>query len=132
MVRFTRNLLNSIKIVLNQDKSNKTKHALTFTLSAINKLNQIISNRPDAKGLVIGVKERGCSGLSYCLSYCDKEDPRAEKIRINGHYIFIDPKAQFTLLGSEMDYVESKLSSEFIFKNPNIKGTCGCGESFHL
>ena len=46
--------------------------------------------------------------------------------------IFIDSKAQLSLLGTEMDYTESKLSSEFVFNNPNIKGTCGCGESFHL
>ena len=46
--------------------------------------------------------------------------------------IYIDSKAQLTLLGSEMDYVEEKLASEFVFKNPNIKGTCGCGESFNV
>lgn len=49
-----------------------------------------------------------------------------------GARIFIDAKAQLTLLGTEMDYVESKLASEFIFNNPNVKGTCGCGESFHV
>ena len=50
----------------------------------------------------------------------------------SGVKIFIDSKAQLSLLGTEMDYAESKLSSEFVFNNPNIKGTCGCGESFHL
>ena len=49
---------------------------------------------------------------------------------IIGVRIFIDAKAQLTLLGTEMDFMESKLSSEFIFNNPNVKGTCGCGESF--
>ena len=49
---------------------------------------------------------------------------------IVGVRIFIDAKAQLTLLGTEMDFMESKLSSEFIFNNPNVKGTCGCGESF--
>lgn len=51
---------------------------------------------------------------------------------VSGVKIFIDSKAQLSLLGTEMDYTESKLSSEFVFNNPNIKGTCGCGESFHL
>ena len=46
--------------------------------------------------------------------------------------IFIGPKAQLSVLGTEMDFIEEKLSSAFVFNNPNIKGTCGCGESFHL
>jgi iron-sulfur cluster assembly protein len=49
-----------------------------------------------------------------------------------GVRVIIDKKAQLTLLGTEMDYVETKLSSEFVFNNPNIKGTCGCGESFSV
>ena len=51
---------------------------------------------------------------------------------LSGVKIFIDSKAQLSLLGTEMDFVEHKLASEFVFNNPNIKGTCGCGESFHL
>lgn len=49
-----------------------------------------------------------------------------------GVRVFIEKKAQLTLLGTEMDYIEDKLSSEFVFNNPNIKGTCGCGESFNI
>ena len=49
-----------------------------------------------------------------------------------GARVFIDSKAQLTLLGTEMDYVSNKLSSEFVFNNPNVKGTCGCGESFTI
>ena len=49
-----------------------------------------------------------------------------------GVTIFIGSKAQLSVLGTEMDYVQDKLSSGFVFNNPNIKGTCGCGESFHL
>lgn len=49
-----------------------------------------------------------------------------------GVKIYIDSRAQLSLLGTEMDYVEDKLASEFVFNNPNIKGVCGCGESFHL
>lgn len=51
---------------------------------------------------------------------------------LTGVRVFIEKKAQLTLLGTEMDFVESKLSSEFVFNNPNIKGTCGCGESFNI
>ena len=55
-----------------------------------------------------------------------------EEVNQDGVKVFIDRKAQLTLLGTEMDYVEDKLSAEFVFNNPNIKGTCGCGESFSL
>ena len=54
----------------------------------------------------------------------------SEEVEQDGVKIYIDSKAQLTLLGTEMDYFESKLSSEFVFNNPNITGTCGCGESF--
>ena len=49
-----------------------------------------------------------------------------------GVTVVVDAKAQMSLLGTEMDYVEGELSSEFVFHNPNIKGTCGCGESFNV
>ena len=55
-----------------------------------------------------------------------------EVVKQDGVQVFIDRKAQLTLLGTEMDFVESKLSAEFVFNNPNIKGTCGCGESFNI
>lgn len=55
-----------------------------------------------------------------------------EEVKQDGVTIIIDRKAQLSLLGTEMDFVESKLSSEFVFNNPNIKGTCGCGESFSI
>lgn len=59
-------------------------------------------------------------------------DKLDEEVVQDGVRILIDRKAQLSLLGTEMDFVESKLSSEFVFNNPNIKGTCGCGESFSL
>lgn len=59
-------------------------------------------------------------------------DKMDEEVIQEGVRVFIDKKAQLTLLGTEMDYVENKLSSEFVFNNPNIKGTCGCGESFSV
>lgn len=76
------------------------------------------------------IKWCNISELCIFLLFCpDKLD---EEVVQDGVRILIDKKAQLSLLGTEMDYVESKLSSEFIFNNPNIKGTCGCGESFSL
>jgi len=107
-----------------------TRAALTLTPSAVEKVKQLVENKPNCLGLQIGVKKRGCNGLSYTLDYAQEKGKFSEEVSQDGVKIFIDSKAQLTLLGTEMDYSESKLSSEFVFNNPNITGTCGCGESF--
>jgi len=78
------------------------------------------------------VKQKGCNGLTYTLDYTKEKGKFDEEVTQDGVKIYIDSKAQLSLLGTEMDYVEHKLASEFVFNNPNIKGTCGCGESFHV
>ena len=107
-----------------------TRAALTLTPSAVSKVKQIVESKPNCLGLQIGVKKRGCNGLSYTLDYAMEKVKFSEEVEQDGVKIYIDSKAQLTLLGTEMDYFESKLSSEFVFNNPNITGTCGCGESF--
>ncbi|XP_068912628.1 iron-sulfur cluster assembly 1 homolog, mitochondrial isoform X2 [Tenebrio molitor] len=106
--------------------------ALVLTPAAVNRVKQILNGQNNCIGLRIGVKQRGCNGLSYTLNYVENKDKMDEEVIQDGVRVFIDKKAQLTLLGTEMDYVESKLSSEFVFNNPNIKGTCGCGESFNI
>ncbi|XP_025411608.1 iron-sulfur cluster assembly 1 homolog, mitochondrial [Sipha flava] len=120
----------SIRAVVGQKKSFKA--ALTLTPSAVNQLKKILSGKSEYIGLKIGVKQRGCNGLSYTLDYVTEKHKLDEEVMQDGIRVFIDRKAQLTLLGTEMDFVQSKLTSEFVFNNPNIKGTCGCGESFNI
>ncbi|VEN42874.1 unnamed protein product [Callosobruchus maculatus] len=109
-----------------------TRAALTLTPSAIHRIKNLLKDREECIGLRIGVRQRGCNGLSYTLDYAKNKEKLDEEVVQDGVRVFIDKKAQLTLLGTEMDFVENKLSSEFVFNNPNIKGTCGCGESFSV
>lgn len=102
------------------------------TPSAVNRIKELLSEKPDVIGLKVGVKQRGCNGLTYTLEYATVKNKLDEEVIQDGVRVLIDSKAQLSLLGTEMDFVEEKLSSEFVFNNPNIKGTCGCGESFSL
>lgn len=120
----------SIKAVKSSRKIAATKAPLTFTQAALLRAKELMDKNPEASGLRIGVKQRGCSGLSYTLEYANEKKKFDEVVVQDGIKIYIDAKAQLSLLGTEMDYVKSPLSSEFVFNNPNIKGTCGCGESF--
>lgn len=109
-----------------------TRAALTLTPNAVKKVKEILQDKVEYIGLKVGVRQRGCNGLSYTLDYAREKSKLDEEVIQDGVRIFIDRKAQLSLLGTEMDYIEDKLSSEFIFNNPNIKGTCGCGESFSV
>ena len=83
--------------------------------------------------LVIGIDKSGCSGYSYKLDFGRSSDLKNfEIVKKNGVKVLIDPKAIMFILGSTMDYKTDKLSSRFIFENPNEKSTCGCGESFSI
>ncbi|VDK82416.1 unnamed protein product [Litomosoides sigmodontis] len=109
-----------------------SKVPLWLTPEAVKRVKYLLSKQPEMTALKISVKQRGCNGLTYTLDYAQRKAKFDEEVVQDGVRLWIDSKAQLTLLGSEMDYVESRLSSEFVFRNPNIKSTCGCGESFKL
>jgi iron-sulfur cluster assembly protein len=109
------------------------KQALTITDAAAERVKALLARRSKpAAGIRIGVRSRGCSGLTYTLEYADEKGKWDEVVEDKGVTILIDPKATMFILGTEMDWIEDKLQSGFSFRNPNEKGRCGCGESFHV
>jgi len=106
---------------------------MSVTPAAAERVKALIEGRgkPTA-GIRIGVRSKGCSGLSYTLEFADAPEPMDEIVETNGVKLLIDPKASLFLIGTQMDYAEEKLKSGFVFTNPNEKGRCGCGESFHV
>jgi iron-sulfur cluster assembly protein len=104
-----------------------------ITDNAAQRIQALIAQRgkPTA-GIKVGIRTRGCSGMSYTIEYADEVGKYDEVVEDKGVRVLIDPKAIMFLIGTQMDYVEEKLKSGFVFVNPNEKGRCGCGESFHV
>jgi len=107
---------------------------ITVTEKASIQLKKIIESAPSGTiGVLVGIDKTGCNGYSYKLDFAKKtEVENLEYVQQNDVKVFIDPKATIFLLGSKMDFSTDKLSSRFVFKNPNEKTTCGCGESFSI
>jgi iron-sulfur cluster assembly accessory protein len=102
---------------------------MKLTPAAVEQLRTML-DQPEPKLIKVGVRNRGCSGLAYHLEYVDKPGSFDEAVEQDGVKVLIDSKALFSIIGSEMDWAEDKLNQRFVFKNPNIKEQCGCGESF--
>lgn len=106
---------------------------ITVTSSAVNHIKKLISSREiKPSGIKIGIETKGCSGLSYNMEFVDIPNKEDEVLKVDDINIYIDPKATLFILGTTMDYEEGVLESGFKFVNPNEKGRCGCGESFHV
>ena len=81
------------------------------------------------------MRRRGCNGYSYVMDYVkpNQIDPKLDEVvEDKGVRVVIDKKALMFVVGTEMDFIDNEIKSEFVFNNPNAKGTCGCGESFHV
>jgi len=106
---------------------------MRLTDAAADRIKHILSraDRPIA-GVRVGVKNGGCAGMSYTMEYAEQVNATDEIVEDKGVRLLIDPKAVLFLLGTEMDYKTDKLSTQFIFNNPNQTSACGCGESVQL
>jgi iron-sulfur cluster assembly protein len=107
--------------------------AITITERAAARVRELIarSEKPIV-GLRVGVKAKGCSGLSYHMEYAEEVRKFEDVVEDKGVTILIEPTAAMYLIGTEMDYVEEALGSRFVFNNPNEIDRCGCGESFRV
>ncbi|KAF5335561.1 hypothetical protein D9611_012230 [Ephemerocybe angulata] len=101
-------------------KVRPTKAALTITPNAVSRLQSLL-NGPTPQLIRVGVRNKGCAGMSYHLEYVDKPNEFDEVVEQDGIRVLIDSKALFSIIGSEMDWKEDSLSSKFVFRNPNIK-----------
>ena len=114
----------------------RTRRALpplmSLTDGAADRLRALYAKGEHGKLLRIGVKTKGCSGLSYDLSWTDEAAPSDEVVTDKGVTVLIDRKATLFLIGTVMDYEVKAMTAGFTFTNPNEKGRCGCGESFHV
>ena len=105
---------------------------MQLTEGAAERLRRLYAAGEQGKLLRIGVKTKGCSGLSYDLTWVDGAKPGDETVTDKGVTVLVDSKASLFLIGTVMDYEVKALTSGFTFTNPNEKGRCGCGESFHV
>ncbi len=105
---------------------------MSITPAAKARIASMLADRPGVKGLRLGLKTGGCAGMEYTMDWAEEQGPADEVVEDNGATVFIDPMAVMYLLGTEMDYKVDKLSSGFVFNNPNQQGACGCGESVDL
>lgn len=106
--------------------------AITLTQNAVAHIKSYLGNRGKGEGIKLGVKTMGCSGMGYMLEFVDAIDENDILFESNGIKVFVDPKSLVYLDGTELDYAREGLNEGFQFNNPNVKDSCGCGESFNV
>jgi iron-sulfur cluster assembly protein len=106
---------------------------VALTPAAVARARELLANHgADAAGLRLGVKTTGCSGMSYKLDFAREIGADDTVVEKDGVTLVVEPAAVMYLLGTEIDWVEDKLGAMFVFRNPNEKARCGCGESFSV
>ncbi|HFC8496299.1 TPA: iron-sulfur cluster assembly protein IscA [Neisseria subflava] len=105
---------------------------ITITENAAKHINGYLTKRGKGLGVRLGVKTSGCSGMAYNLEFVDEVNDDDLIFEEHGARVYIDPKSLVYLDGTQVDYIKEGLQEGFKFENPNVKDSCGCGESFHV
>jgi iron-sulfur cluster assembly protein len=103
---------------------------ITLTAAAADRVRSFMEKRGQGVGLRLGVKTTGCSGMAYVMEYADQVEEDDVVFEDQGVKVLINPKSLVYLDGTELDYAKEGLNEGFQFNNPNVKDSCGCGESF--
>jgi iron-sulfur cluster assembly protein len=103
-----------------------------LTTAAADRIQKFIASRGHGLGLKLGVRKTGCSGFAYVVNYADEASPEDVVFEEHGVKVFVDPGSLQLIDGTTVDFVKQGLNEAFRFQNPNIKGECGCGESFNV
>jgi iron-sulfur cluster assembly protein len=106
--------------------------AISLTTSAADRVKSFLASRGHGVGLRLGVRKTGCSGFAYVVNYADAAKPDDVVFEDRGVKVFVDPNSLSLIDGTIVDFVKQGLNEAFRFRNPNIKGECGCGESFSV
>jgi iron-sulfur cluster assembly protein len=106
--------------------------AISLTPAAADRIQKFIAARGHGLGLKLGVRKTGCSGFAYVVNYADEVAPQDVVFEDQGVRVFVDPESLKFIDGTTVDFVKQGLNEAFRFRNPNIKGECGCGESFNV
>ena len=106
--------------------------AISLTDSAADRVRTYLEKRGSGVGLRLGVTETGCSGYSYVINYADEIEDSDVVFKDKGITVVVQPEALQLIDGTEVDFVKNGLNEAFSFRNPNISGECGCGESFNV
>lgn len=106
--------------------------AVTLSDSAAKRVTDYLQRRGHGVGLRVGVQKTGCNGYAYVLNYADDVNESDEVFESNGVKVIVDAESLELIDGTEVDFVKSGLNEAFSFRNPNVAGECGCGESFSV
>ena len=106
---------------------------LTLSEGAVKRVKEFIAEQSkDYSGIRVSVEAAGCSGFQYVMNLEQDSRQGDQVIQVDGFSVFVDERSMAHLQGTEIDYVESTEGAGFKFNNPNVTGTCGCGESFQV